>query len=92
MRCITLFLDVFPMQTKDSVEVEYRCQKCWNSNVASSENIGDIILCAYCRQPKTVPDATAERVERALQSLERQPQLSKAAPKESQTHFIWIAI
>lgn len=72
-----------PMQTQSPVYVEYRCQKCWNSNIASSEDVGNEIACPYCRQSNTVPEATVERVERALQLLERQPQLLGTSPQEN---------
>lgn len=75
------------MQTQAPVYLEYRCTHCWNSNVASSDSPGRDATCKYCGQSNIVPEATTERIERALLLLERQPDLLDSVPSENSRAF-----
>ncbi len=69
------------MSTIAPVFVEFRCNRCWYSNCADSEAVGTEVECRNCSQNITVPEATTERVERALALLQAEPELAeKKAP------------
>lgn len=67
------------MPTITPVFIEFRCTRCWYSNCADAENTGNEVECRNCGQKLEVPEATADRIERALALLEAEPELR--APK-----------
>lgn len=75
------------MQTQASSYLEYRCTHCWNSNVAASDATGVDATCKYCGRSNVVPEATAERIERALALLEQQPELLEETSSEKSKAF-----
>lgn len=64
------------MSTIAPVYVEFRCNRCWNSNCAQSEAVGTEVPCRNCGQELTVPEATPDRIARALALLEELPELN----------------
>jgi uncharacterized RDD family membrane protein YckC/DNA-directed RNA polymerase subunit RPC12/RpoP len=65
----------FPMPTTATVFVEFRCTRCWYSNCADSESVGSQVDCRNCGERLEVPEATPDRIERALALLESEPEL-----------------
>ncbi len=65
----------FPMTTTSPVFVEFRCTRCWYSNCADSEYVGTEVDCRNCGERLEVPEATPDRIERALALLESEPEL-----------------
>jgi uncharacterized RDD family membrane protein YckC/DNA-directed RNA polymerase subunit RPC12/RpoP len=63
------------MPTTDTVFVEFRCTRCWYSNFADSESVGSEVDCRNCGERLEVPEATPDRIERALALLESEPEL-----------------
>jgi len=63
------------MITIAPIFVEFRCDHCWVSNCADSETIGSEVDCRNCGQPITVPEATEDRIARALALLEAEPEV-----------------
>lgn len=68
-------LPVAPMQILETVYIEYRCKRCWNSNLGTMETVGCEADCRYCGKKNTVPDATLGSLERAKTLIENQPEL-----------------
>ena len=58
-----------------STAIEFRCTRCWNSNVANCSASGSAFECVSCGHSLTVPEATPERIARA-KSLLNEPQPS----------------
>lgn len=63
------------MTTTSPVFVEFRCTRCWYSNFADSECVGTEVNCRNCGERLEVPEATPDRIERALALLESEPEL-----------------
>jgi uncharacterized RDD family membrane protein YckC len=63
------------MPTTATVFVEFRCTRCWYSNCADSESVGSQVDCRNCGERLEVPEATPDRIERALTLLESEPEL-----------------
>lgn len=76
-----LVYQLFTMSTIAPVLVEFRCSRCWNSNCADSQNVGSEVACRTCGHKNVVPEATADRIERALSLIESEPEL--IAPKRT---------
>ena len=55
----------------DETYLEFRCQKCWQSNCAPTSSCGQPIACATCDAELIVPEATPERLARAEQLLKQ---------------------
>jgi uncharacterized RDD family membrane protein YckC len=68
------------MPTFTPTLVEFRCTRCWYSNCADAEAVGTEVGCRNCGQKLEVPEATPERIERALALLETEPEL--LSPRE----------
>jgi uncharacterized RDD family membrane protein YckC/DNA-directed RNA polymerase subunit RPC12/RpoP len=54
----------------------FRCTRCWQSNVAESEQCGSEVQCRHCGHALIVPDATPQRIalaEEVSLSLAKQP-------------------
>jgi uncharacterized RDD family membrane protein YckC/ribosomal protein S27E len=60
--------------------LEFRCHRCWNSNVAASSASGSAFECRYCGQALTVPEATPERIARAKALVQEQPTITTREP------------
>ncbi len=69
------------MSTLSPVFVEFRCTRCWVSNCADSAAVGTESECRNCGQKLSVPEATPDRIARALTLLEEMPDL--LSPGES---------
>ena len=50
---------------KKPIFLEYRCCRCWNSNFADTNYVGQKMACSVCGAENEVPEATLERIERA---------------------------
>ncbi len=50
--------------------IEFRCNRCWQSNMAACDNSGNVIECRNCGQETTVPEATPDRIARAQALLQ----------------------
>ncbi len=64
------------MATASPVMLAFRCTRCWQSNVAGSDQCGSEVPCQHCGQMLTVPDATPQRIalaEEVSLSLAKQP-------------------
>ncbi|MFN7291324.1 MAG: RDD family protein [Pirellula sp.] len=51
--------------TTETVFLEYRCGRCWNSNCAETTEVGQTVPCRVCGSNNVVPEATTDRIERA---------------------------
>ena len=51
------------MTTATPVMLAFRCTRCWQSNVAESDQCGAEVQCRHCGQALIVPDATPQRIE-----------------------------
>lgn len=75
------------MTTATPVMLAFRCTRCWQSNVAGTDQCGSEVQCSHCGQALIVPDATPQRIamaEEVSQSLAKQPpsgQLFEDSPK-----------
>lgn len=56
-----------------SEPIEFRCTRCWNSNVADCSAAGSAFECLSCGNSLTVPDPTPERIARAKSLLQENP-------------------
>ena len=63
------------MPTTATVFVEFRCNRCWYSNCADIAFVGTEVDCRNCGERLEVPEATPDRIERALALLESEPEL-----------------
>lgn len=75
------------MSTIAPVYLEFRCNRCWYSNIAEENAVGTEIGCRNCGQKLTVPEATLERIENANALLRDNPELLNA-PEEKQEQEI----
>ncbi len=57
------------MTTSTPVLLEFRCNRCWNSNFADVEDSGTECNCRHCGQTQTIPEATEARIARAMELL-----------------------
>ena len=57
------------LETSQSM-LEFRCNRCWQSNFASCEATGDLVDCRNCGNEISVPEVTPERIARALELME----------------------
>ncbi len=74
------------MSTATPAMLAFRCTRCWQSNVAESDQCGAEVQCRHCGHALIVPDATPQRIalaEEVSLSLAKQPpsgQLFQEAP------------
>lgn len=66
---------------KRSELLEFRCTRCWNSNVAACSTSGSAFECKNCGQSLIVPEATPERIARAKALLQELPSISTREPR-----------
>jgi uncharacterized RDD family membrane protein YckC/DNA-directed RNA polymerase subunit RPC12/RpoP len=55
--------------------IEYRCSRCWHSNCADINAVATQVSCRNCGHANVVPEATPERIERAMALLESSPEI-----------------
>jgi uncharacterized RDD family membrane protein YckC len=60
------------MTTLATTQIEFRCQRCWQSNCADSDLAGSSVSCRVCGNPVEVPEATEDRIVRAQELLASQ--------------------
>ncbi len=56
-----------------SAQIEFRCTRCWNSNVADCSASGSAFECLSCGHSLKVPEATPERIARAKSLIHELP-------------------
>ncbi len=57
--------------------LEFRCNRCWNSNFADVEDSGTECNCRHCGQTQTIPEATEARIARAMELLAQSTESSR---------------
>lgn len=75
------------MSTIAPVFVEFRCNRCWYSNIAEETAVGTEVGCRNCGNKLSVPEATPERIENANALLRENPELL-SAPSGTEVHEI----
>ena len=58
------------MTAETLVDFEFRCTSCWQPLRASIESAGDPTECRWCHQTIEIPEATENRIQRAVEAAE----------------------